>query len=327
MARGRHGGPDFRQAARDRRQVEDGGMMRRLNNALQGTVMGAVAGISMAAPALAGMGQPSDRQIGMQKSATEIADRIHSFHDGVNMVIIAITVFVLILLAIIIFRFNEKANPTPSKTTHHTGLEVAWTIIPVFILVGIAIPSFKLLFAQYTYPTADVTLKVTGNQWNWTYAYPDQGNFNFTAIMLTDEERQERIKKGIDSPRLLAVDNEVVVPVNKAVLVLVTASDVIHSWAVPSFGSKVDAVPGRTTATWFRSREEGVFYGQCSELCGKDHAFMPIAVRVVKQDVFDQWAALMKDRKRGPARELIEKTAIEQQKKVAGQSSITVAGK
>src|SRR5690606_38899939 len=143
----------------------------------------------------------------------------------------------LILLTIVVFRFSEKANPTPSKTTHHTGLEVAWTIIPVFILVAIAIPSFKLLFAQYTYPNADVTLKATGNQWNWTYAYPDQGGFNFTSIMLNDEERQERIDKGIASPRLLSVDNEAIVPVGKAVLVLVTGSDVIHNWTVPSFGS------------------------------------------------------------------------------------------
>jgi cytochrome c oxidase subunit 2 len=320
-----------RHAERGRRQVEDGGMMRRLKNALQSTLIGAAAGMSVAtAPALAGKGQPSDWQMGMQTSVTEIADRIHSFHDAVNIIIIAITVFVLILLAIVVFRFNEKANPTPSKTTHHTGLEVAWTIIPVFILVGIAIPSFKLLFAQYTYPNADVTLKATGNQWNWTYAYPDQGGFNFTSIMLTDAERQGRIKKGIPSPRLLSVDNETVVPVGKAVLVLITATDVIHSWAVPSFGVKSDAVPGRTTATWFRARDEGVYYGQCSELCGKDHAFMPIAIRVVKPEVFEQWTALMKDRKRGPARELIEKVAIEQSKaNVASgtpvETSVTVA--
>jgi len=318
----------FRHAAQDRRQVEDGGMMRRLKDALQSTLIGAVVGTSIAAaPALAGMGQPSERQLGMQKAATDIAEQIHTFHDWVNLVIIAIAVFVAILLVIVIFRFNEKANPVPSKTTHHTGLEVAWTIIPVFILVLIAIPSFKLLFAQYTYPNADVTLKATGNQWNWTYAYPDQGNFNFTSIMLNDGERQARIQKGIPAPRLLAVDNEVIVPVNKAVLVLVTASDVIHNWTVPSFGSKVDAVPGRTTATWFRSREEGIFYGQCSELCGKDHAFMPIGVRVVKQEIFDEWVALMKDRKRGPARDLIDRIAVEQAKTAAGATSMTVAGK
>jgi cytochrome c oxidase subunit 2 len=218
---------------------------------------------------------------------------------------------VLILLAIVVFRFNERANPTPSKLTHHTGLEVAWTIIPVFILIGIAIPSFKLLYAQYTYPMPDVTIKATGNQWNWTYHYPDHGNFNFTSIMLSDAERKDREAKGIPSPRLLAVDNEVIVPVNKVVHVLVTASDVIHNWTVPSFGSKVDAVPGRATATWFKAKREGVYYGQCSELCGKDHAFMPIAVRVVKPEIYQQWADAMKGRNRRRARELIEKAALE----------------
>lgn len=287
--------------------------MRRLKDVLHSGMIGVVAGMSISAsPALAGTGQPAPWQIGMQGSVTDIADGIHAFHDGVNIVIFAVAIFVLLLLAYVVFRFNENANPTPSRTTHHTGLEVAWTIIPVFILVGIAIPSFKLLFAQYTYPKADVTLKVTGNQWNWTYQYPDHGGFNFTSIMLNDGERAERVKKGISAPRLLAVDNEVIVPVGKVVHVLITASDVIHNWTVPSFGSKVDAVPGRTTATWFKARQEGIYYGQCSELCGKDHAFMPIAVRVVKPEIFDQWTALMKDRKRGPARQLIEKAAIEQ---------------
>lgn len=305
--------------------------MRRLKDALRGMLLGTVAATAIGTvPALAGMGQPSPWQMGMQGAATEIAEDIHLFHDGVNIVIIAIALFVLILLAIVVFRFNESANPTPSKTTHHTGLEVAWTIIPVFILVGIAVPSFKLLFAQYTYPKADVTLKATGNQWNWTYAYPDHGNFNFTSIMLNDAERGELIKKGIQAPRLLSVDNEAIVPVGAVVHVLVTATDVIHNWTVPSFGSKVDAVPGRTTATWFKAKNEGIYYGQCSELCGKDHAFMPIAVRVVKPEIFQQWANLMKDRKRGPARQLIEKAAIEQSSSKLAEgtspSTITVAG-
>ncbi len=293
-------------------------MMRRLQDAVRGTTtaaaMAALLGIS---PALAGTGQPSPWQMGLQGPVTEIAEQINSFHDLVNVIIIAITVFVFILMAIVVFRFNEKANPTPSKTTHHTGLEVAWTIIPVFILIIIAVPSFKLLFAQYTYPKADVTLKATGNQWNWTYQYPDHGGFNFTSIMLNDGERAELVKKGIPAPRLLAVDNEVVVPVGQVVHVLVTASDVIHNWTVPSFGSKVDAVPGRTTATWFRAKTEGVYYGQCSELCGKDHAFMPIAVRVVKPEVFQQWADAMKGRQRRRAKEIIEQAAIEQAAKLA----------
>lgn len=307
-------------------------MMRRLRDAVQGFAISATAALALGVvPAMAGSGEPSPWQMGLQNPVTDIAESINAFHDGVNIVIIAIAIFVLILLAIVVFRFNESANPTPSKTTHHTGLEVAWTIIPVFILVGIAVPSFKLLFAQYTYPKADVTLKATGNQWNWTYQYPDHGGFNFTSIMLNDAERKTLIDKGIKAPRLLAVDNEVIVPVGKVVHVLITASDVIHNWTVPSFGSKVDAVPGRTTATWFRAKKEGIYYGQCSELCGKDHAFMPIAVRVVKPEIFQQWADLMKDRKRGPARQLIEKAAIEQSSaKVAAEAAsapTVVAGK
>lgn len=306
-------------------------MMRRLQDTVRGfTTAAAMSALVGASPALAGTGQPSPWQMGLQGPATEIAEQINSFHDLVNVIIIAITVFVFILMVIVVFRFNEKANPTPSKTTHHTGLEVAWTIIPVFILIIIAVPSFKLLFAQYSYPKADVTLKATGNQWNWTYQYPDHGGFNFTSIMLNDAERADLVKKGIPAPRLLAVDNEVVVPVGQVVHVLVTASDVIHNWTVPSFGSKVDAVPGRTTATWFRAKAEGVYYGQCSELCGKDHAFMPIAVRVVKPEVFQQWADAMKGRQRRRAKEIIEQAAIEQAAKVAavtGTVSLAVTSK
>ncbi len=308
-------------------------MMKWLRDASASLGCGAAMAVALGlGPAFAGAGQPSPKQMGLQEPVTEIAEQINAFHDGVNIVIIAIAIFVLILLVLVVVKFNEGANPTPSKTTHNTALEVAWTIIPVFILVGIAVPSFKLLYAQYTYPTPDVTLKATGNQWNWTYQYPDFGGFSFTSIMLNNEERDARIKKGIPAPRLLAVDNEVVVPVNKVVHVIVTASDVIHNWTVPSFGSKVDAVPGRTTATWFRSKREGVFYGQCSELCGKDHAFMPIAVRVVKPEVFQQWADAMKNRQRKQAREIIEKAALEHAAgKVAGAAQekrvVSAAGK
>lgn len=272
---------------------------------------------------LAGAGQPSPGQLGLQTPVTDIAEAIKWFHDLVNIVIIAIALFVLMLLIYVVMKFNEKANPTPSKTTHNSTLEFAWTVIPILILVAIALPSFKLLFAQYTYPTPDLVLKATGNQWNWTHAYPDHLQADgkpvtFTSIMLNDAERAEREKKGIPSPRLLAVDNEVMVPVNKSVHVLITASDVIHNWTIPSFGSKVDAVPGRTTATWFRAKVEGVYYGQCSELCGKDHAFMPIAVRVVKQAVFDEWIGALKARDRNKARQILEKEAIEQARRVAG---------
>lgn len=281
------------------------------------------AGLAMsfgAGAAVAGEGQPSPWQKGLQTPVTEIAEQIHWFHDQlVNPIIIAIAAFVLVLLIMVVVRFNERANPVPSKTTHNTGLEVAWTLIPVLVLVVIAIPSFRLLFAQYTFPKPDLTIKATGNQWNWDHAYPDHGGFTIKSIMLNEADRSAREQKGIPSPRLLAVDNEVVVPVNKVVHVLVTANDVIHNWTVPSFGSKVDAVPGRTTATWFKVKKEGVYYGQCSELCGKDHAFMPIAVRVVSEAQFNEWAGLMKDRAtRGRARELLERIQIEQARRVAG---------
>jgi cytochrome c oxidase subunit II len=272
-----------------------------------------MAGILMAAPALAGAGQPSPKQIGFQEAVTPIAAQIHRVHDYVNFIIIAITAFVLLLLVYVMWRFSEKRNPTPSRTTHNTTVEVLWTVIPVFILVAIAIPSFKLLFDQYTYPPPDLTIKAVGHTWNWTHEYPDQG-ISVDSIMLQDNEREEAIKQGIPAdqvPRNLAVDNEILVPLNKVVHVLVTSTDVIHSWTIPSFGSKVDAVPGRVTATWFKATQEGLYFGQCSELCGKDHAFMPIAVRVVKDKVFADWAAALKARDRKRAKEIIRNAATE----------------
>jgi cytochrome c oxidase subunit 2 len=190
-------------------------------------------------------------------------------------------------------------------------LEVLWTVVPVLVLVMIAIPSFKLLYAQYTYPPPDLTIKVTGHAWNWTHEYPDQ-KISVDSVMLQDDEREALIKSGMPAnqvPRNLAVDNEVLVPVNKVVHVLVTSSDVIHSWTIPSFGSKVDAVPGRITATWFKAQKEGVYFGQCSELCGKDHAFMPIAIRVVKDRVFDDWVDATKKRDRKRVRDIIQQAA------------------
>jgi len=242
----------------------------------------------IAAPALAGSGQPSPWQLGFQQSATPVMDNIAWFHDFLLYVITAITVFVLALLVIIAVRFNARSNPIPSRTTHHTLLEVAWTVIPVIILVAIAVPSFRLLFFQLTIPQADVTIKATGKQWFWTYTYPDHGKFEFDSLMLQDKDRKP------DQPRLLAVDNEIVVPVNKVVRVQVIGADVIHAWAVPSFGVKIDAVPGRLNETWFKAEREGVYYGQCSELCGKDHAFMPITVRVVNDRDYATWLDLAK---------------------------------
>ena len=287
--------------------------MRSRCGGMPGWLGAVLASVWLSAPALAGSGQPSPRQIGFQEAVTPIAVEIHRVHDYVNFIIIAITAFVLLLLIYAMWRFSEKRNPTPSRTTHNTLVEVLWTVIPVFILVAIAIPSFKLLFDQYTYPPPDLTIKAIGHTWNWTHEYPDQG-ISVDSVMLQDDEREAAIKGGMPAdqvPRNLAVDNEILVPVNKVVHVLVTSTDVIHSWTIPSFGSKIDAVPGRITATWFKATAEGLYFGQCSELCGKDHAFMPIAVRVVKDKVFADWAAALKARDRKRAKDIIRNAARE----------------
>ncbi len=237
---------------------------------------------------MAAAGRPEPWQIGFQDAVTPIAENMQDFHSFLLVIITTIALFVLALLVYVMLRFNEKANPEPSRNTHNTLLEVVWTAVPVLILIVIAIPSFRLLFAQYDFPKADLTIKAIGNQWYWTYEYPDQDNMQFDSIMLEDDE----LKSG--QPRLLAVDNEVVVPLNKTVHVLVTASDVIHNWTIPSFGVKIDAVPGRVLKTWFRATSPGTFYGQCSELCGQKHAFMPITVRVVPQADFDKWLTTAK---------------------------------
>jgi cytochrome c oxidase subunit 2 len=277
-----------------------------------GLVGAGVVGSGLTTAAVAGTGQPSHWQMGLQNPATDMAEAINWFHNVlVNPIIIGIAAFVLVLMIYVMYTFSEKRNPKPSTTTHNQLLEVAWTVIPVLVLIAIAVPSFKLLYAQYNFPKPDLTIKATGNQWNWTHSYPDQGGFSFTTVMLNDEERAALIKKGIPAPRLLSVNNEIFVPVNKVVHVLVTASDVIHNWTVPSFGSKVDAVPGRVTATWFKARQEGVFYGQCSELCGKDHAFMPLAIRVVSDAVFAEWTEAVKARDRKKVQEIQERTALQ----------------
>jgi cytochrome c oxidase subunit II len=242
-----------------------------------------VAILTGAESALAGLGQPSPWQIGLQQSASPVMDNIIWFHDFLLYIISGIAGFVLVLLVVVMVRFNARTNPSPSRTTHNTLIEIAWTLIPIVILMVIAVPSFKLLFLQLNVPAADLTVKATGKQWYWSYSYPDNGQFEFDSLMLKEGERKE------GQPRLLAVDNEMVVPVNKTVRVITTGSDVIHSFAVPSFGIKIDAVPGRINETWFTATREGVYYGQCSELCGKDHAFMPIAVHVVSEQAFSAW--------------------------------------
>lgn len=270
-------------------------------------------------------GQSVPGQIGLQSAVTEVAHSIHSFYDFVNIIIIAISLFVLALMIYVMVRFRESKNPVPSKTTHNTLLEVAWTVVPILILVAIAIPSFKLLMLQYTYPKPDVTIKAIGNAWFWEHEYPgatpEDKTFTVTSNMLTDEEVAEKAKTGVPAPRLLSVDNEILVPVNKVVHMLVTSNDVIHNWTIPSFGSKIDAVPGRLTATWFRAEREGIYYGQCSELCGMNHAFMPIAVRVVSQDVYDQWTGAMKAGDRKKAKEITDRVALQQ----AGVKSVADA--
>lgn len=240
------------------------------------------------AGANAQMGQPAPWQINLQDAVTPVMENIHSFNFLLITIITAITLFVLVLLVIVAVRFNERANPVPSKTSHNTMIEVAWTVIPVLILVLIAIPSFRLLHLELNIPKPDLTVKVTGHQWYWSYEYPDNGGFGFDSYMVAEKD----LKPG--QPRLLSVDNEVVVPINKNIRIQVTAADVIHSFAVPSFGVKIDAMPGRLNESWFKITREGVYYGQCSELCGRDHAFMPIAVRAVSEADFNAWVAQAK---------------------------------
>jgi cytochrome c oxidase subunit II len=267
--------------------------------ALAATALAVLVG---ARAALAGLGQPSPWQLGLQESVTPVMDNIIWFHDYLLYWITGIAAFVLVLLLTVVIRFNARANPTPSRTTHNTWLEVAWTIAPIGILLFIAVPSFKLLFLQLNIPAADITVKATGKQWYWSYSYPDNGKFEFDSLMLKAEELKQ------DQPRLLSVDNEMVVPVDKTVRVIVTGADVIHAFAVPSFGIKIDAIPGRINETWFKATREGVYYGQCSELCGKDHAFMPIAVRVVSEQAFATW---VEDAKKKYARdETVAPTAV-----------------
>jgi len=239
-----------------------------------------VAGVALAAggAAFAELGQPAPWEWKLQESASPVMDNITWFHNFLFVLITLITLFVLALLVVVVVKFNARANPVPSRTTHNTLIEVAWTLIPVLILVGIAVPSFRLLFLQLDVPKADLTIKATGKQWYWSYAYPDNGKFEFDSLLVQDKK-----------PRLLGVDNEMVVPVNKIVRIQTTGADVIHSFAVPAFGIKIDAIPGRLNETWFTATKLGMFYGQCSELCGKDHAFMPIAVRVVNDQEFAAW--------------------------------------
>jgi cytochrome c oxidase subunit II len=270
--------------------------MKKINAVLFGLVgCATVLANPTAVLAKAGMAEPW--QLGLQDAATPVAEFIHTFHNWLLVIITLITLFVLALLVIVMVRFNEKANPVPSKTTHNVGLEIAWTLIPVLILVGIAIPSLKLLYLERDIPVADMTIKVIGNpSWNWTYEYPDLGlnddktaKVSFTSYLLEESKAKEA---GV--PYLLSTDVPVVVPVNKTVKMIVTSDPegIIHAWTIPSFGMKIDAIPGRLNEDWFHANFTGVFHGQCSELCGKEHAFMPIEVWVVDEDKYKAWADL-----------------------------------
>ena len=245
--------------------------------------------LALAGTGYAGLGQPSPWQLGPQLSASPVMDDIVWFHDFLLWLIAAIALFVLVLLVYVCVKFNAAANPIPTRTTHNTLIEVLWTVVPVLILVAVAVPSFRLLFFQLEPPPADLIIKATGKQWFWTYTYPDQ-KIEFDSLMVQEKD----LKQG--QPRLLAVDNEVVVPVNKVVYVQTTASDVIHAFAVPSFGVLIDAVPGRLNQTWFKATREGIYYGQCRELCGKDHAFMPIQVRVASEADYNAWLTQAKQK-------------------------------
>jgi cytochrome c oxidase subunit II len=256
--------------------------MGRMGRLLLGLAAAGVALVTSTA-AFAELGQPAEWEWKLQESGSVVMDNIHWFHNVLLVIITIITLFVLGLLITVMVKFNSRANPTPSRTTHNTIIEVAWTLIPVLILVSIAVPSFRLLFLELDIPKADLTIKATGKQWYWTYTYPD-AKIEFDSLLACDEARTK-----CTAPRLLAVDNNIVVPVNKIIRVETTGADVIHSFAVPAFGIKIDAIPGRLNETWFKAEKTGMYYGQCSELCGKDHAYMPIAVKVVTDEEYAKW--------------------------------------
>jgi cytochrome c oxidase subunit 2 len=285
-------------------------------------------------PAMAGLGQPTDGQLGLQLSATPIMDQITSLFHIVNIIITIIVLFVLALMIWVMYRFNEKNNPTPTRTTHNTFLEVAWTIVPILILVGISIPSFHLLFNQYTFPKPDLTIKATGNAWFWEHEYVDD-KVTITSNIVNDEDvlrakigdeaydkkygslegaelhnalYQDSLPVWNEDKKLrrLTVDQEVAVPVNAVVDVLVTSNDVIPSWTIPSFGVKMQAVPGRTSAVWFKATKIGSYHGQCSVLCGKLHSAMPIVIRVVDQPVYDAWMAALKAKDKKKAQQILD---------------------
>jgi len=284
----------------------------------------ALAASSGGAMAADGMGQPVPWQIGLQGAATPVAEDIHWFHNALLLPITTvITLFVLGLLIAVIVKFNAKSNPKPSKTTHNTFIEIVWTVVPILILVVIAIPSFRLLYFQRDIPQADMTIKAIGNpSWDWTYEYPDLGTnedgsakVSFTAYL----KEKDKLEPG--EPWLLATDVPVVVPVNKTIKMIITSDPegIIHAWTIPSFGMKIDAIPGRLNEDWFKATIEGTYYGQCSELCGKNHAFMPIEVRVVSEADFNAWAEKVKTAGAEEARKFLAERMASKSRVAQGQ--------
>ncbi|MEM7743378.1 MAG: cytochrome c oxidase subunit II [Pseudomonadota bacterium] len=297
----------------------------RLRTSLFAALMTVTPGLAMATPD--GAGQPVDRGLHFQTPVTPVMEEIVRLDDFLHFIVFGIVVFVTVLMGYCFFRFNAKANPNPSTTTHNTMVEVVWTVVPCIILIIIAIPSIKLLFLQLEIPEPDVTIKVTGAQWNWIYEYPDEELEIFSYMigspgMVVPDELEGQFTEGgpvlnyafnedvsklldyyghNDQQFLLATDTRIKVPVDANVHLLITANDVIHNWAMPSFGIKMDAIPGRINETWFRATEQGVYYGQCSELCGQAHSYMPIVVEVVSQEDYDTWVLEMQNAQNGGA--------------------------
>ena len=255
------------------------------------TFFAAVIGVAMLAAFPAFANEPVNYSLGLQPAASENAERIHEFHNMLLWIIGGITLFVFLLLVYVVVRFNRHFNKTPSKTTHNVLLEIVWTVVPVVILIVIAVPSFKILYKNDRIEEPDMVLKVTGHQWYWSYEYPDHDGIAFSSYMVQEKDLKEGQK------RLLSTDNVVVLPVDTNISVLVSSAegDVIHSWDVPSFGVKIDAIPMRMNETWFRITKPGIYYGQCSEICGKDHAFMPIEIHAVTKEEFEAWVIKAKE--------------------------------
>lgn len=247
-------------------------------------------------------GQPEPWGLGLQEAASPLAEHIHEFHNMLLWIIIAIALFVLVLLVWVIIRYNHKTNPEPAQFSHHVGIEVLWTLVPIIILIFIAVPSFRVLYYNDSTKNPEMTLKIVGYQWYWNYEYPDHGNIAFDSYMVSDEDIAD------DQVRLLSTDNQVVLPIDTDIQLLISAGDVLHSWTIPAFGVKMDAIPGRWNEAWVNISKPGIYYGQCSEICGKDHSYMPIEIKAVSKEEYKNWAI-----SQGASLEDFETAALETQ--------------